>query len=86
MNRCSEEQLRELELISLEKRRLGGDLPAFYNSLKRRRSVVAVGFFYLTTSDRTRKNALELHEERFRLSSRRNFSTKRVIKCTNTFP
>ncbi|PKU47161.1 hypothetical protein llap_2535 [Limosa lapponica baueri] len=78
-----EDRLREL---SLEKRRLQGDLIVAFYYLKGAYRRDGEGLFIRECSDRMRHNCFKLKEGRFRLDIRKKSFTLRVMRHWNRLP
>ena len=80
------DRLRELGLLSLEKRRLRGDLSAAFQDLKGAYKQEGRQLFERGDKSRTRGNGLKLKEGRLRLDVRGKLLTERVGRCWNSCP
>ncbi|KGL81229.1 hypothetical protein N309_07923, partial [Tinamus guttatus] len=79
-----EERLRELGLLSLEKRRLRGD--HVYKYLKGGSEEDGAGLFSVVATDRTRGNGHKPKHQKFHMNLRKKILTVRVTEPWNRLP
>ena len=83
-HKSDEEQLRELRLFNLKKRRLRGDLIALLRHLKGGYSKVRIGLFSQVTA--MRWNGLKFRQGKFRLDIGNHFSSARAVRQWHRLP
>ena len=80
------ERLRDLNLFSLCKRRLRGDLVAAYNLIRGQQQGLGESLFTRAPLGVTRNNGHKLREDRFRLDIRKNYFTVGVARVWSRLP
>uniref|UniRef100_A0A8C5LPG2 Reverse transcriptase domain-containing protein n=1 Tax=Leptobrachium leishanense TaxID=445787 RepID=A0A8C5LPG2_9ANUR len=81
-----EERLTSLNLFSLEKRRLRGDLITLYKYIRGHYQPLSDNLFTNRTIHRTRGHPFRLEERKFSLKHRKGYFTVRTIKLWNSLP
>ncbi|PKU40067.1 hypothetical protein llap_9630 [Limosa lapponica baueri] len=81
-----EDRLKELGLLSLEKRKLQGHLIAAFQYLKGAYRRDGEGLFIRDCSDRIKGNSFKLKDGRFRSDIRKKFFPVRVVKHRKRLP
>ena len=81
-----EERLSNLDVFSLEKRRLNGDLINVYKYFKRGSQRDMAYLFSVICGDRTRGNGHKLEHRKLCTNMRKNFFTVRMTEQWNRLP
>ena len=79
-------RLRELGLLSLEKKWLCRDLIEAFQYLKRAHRKTGDGLFIREWNERTRDNGSKQKERRYRLDISKKYFTMRVVRQWNRLP
>lgn len=85
-NKTYEDRLKELNLYSLSKRRLRGDLIEVFKIIKGIENVNYEKYFTIDTSNTTRGNGYKIVGKRFRTNEAKYFFFNRVVNIWNGVP
>ena len=85
-NKSYENRLRELNLYSLEKRRLRGDMIEVWKIMKGKENINRGSLFTIEEHGVTRSNGFKIIGKRFNTEIARNFFTYRVVNEWNKIP
>ena len=83
---CYEERLRVTGLMTLEDRRIRGDMIEVFKILKGVNKNDSGSWFQLVNNNRTRGHSLKIAKKRSRLDIRKNSFSQRVINDWNSLP
>ena len=85
-NKPYEERLNELNLFSLTKRRLRGDLIQVFKIIKGIENMDMEKYFTIDTSNITRNNGYKIVGKRFQTNEAKHFFFNRVVNVCNGLP
>ena len=85
-NHSYRQRLKDLNLTSLEQRRLHGQLIEAFKYVRRFNNTTARGLFDLDFNDRTRKNGEKLIVKRFNTSIAQHFDPTKITTTWNALP
>ena len=85
-NKPYEERLKELNLFSLTKRRIRGDLIEVFKILKGYSNLDASKYFSIDRSNHTRSNGLKIKPKRFKTLEAKHFFFNRIVNVWNKLP
>ncbi|MEE6522036.1 hypothetical protein FKM82_020430 [Ascaphus truei] len=81
-----EERLAKLDLFTLEKRRLRGDMITIYKYIRGQYNELSKELFIPRVVQRTLGHPLRLEERKFHQQQRKGFFTVRAVKMWNSLP